>query len=56
MHPPIEQAVILLKSVKNKEAARALLEFVKSEAGRTTLAKYGFTFPASGAAGAPHSK
>ena len=57
LHPPIEQAAILIKSAKNKEAARAFLKFVKSEAGRATLAKYGFTFPASGAAaGAPHSK
>jgi molybdate transport system substrate-binding protein len=49
MHPPIEQAAILLKAAKNKEAARAFLEFVKSEPGRATLAKYGFTFPAAGA-------
>ena len=49
MHPPIEQAAILLKSAKNKEAARAFLEFVKSEAGRATLANYGFTFPLAGA-------
>ncbi len=49
MHPPIEQAAILLKSAKNKDAARAFLEFVKSEAGRATLAKYGFTFPVAGA-------
>ena len=44
MHPPIEQAAILLKSANNKDAARAFLEFVKSEPGRATLAKYGFTF------------
>jgi molybdate transport system substrate-binding protein len=46
MHPPIEQAVILMKNPKNKEAARAFLDFVKSEQARSTLAKYGFTFPA----------
>jgi molybdate transport system substrate-binding protein len=46
-HPPIEQAAVLMKSAKKKEAARALLDFVKSDAGRATLAKYGFTFPAS---------
>jgi molybdate transport system substrate-binding protein len=46
-HPPIEQAAVLMKSAKKKEAARALLDFVKSDAGRAMLAKYGFTFPAS---------
>ena len=45
MHPPIEQAVILMKAAAKKEAARAFLEFVKSNSGRATLAKYGFTFP-----------
>jgi molybdate transport system substrate-binding protein len=49
MHPPIEQAAILLKAAKNKDAARGFLEFVKSEPGRATLAKYGFTFPVTGA-------
>jgi molybdate transport system substrate-binding protein len=46
MHPPIEQAAILMKNAKNKEAARAFLDFVKSNGARATLAKYGFTFPA----------
>jgi molybdate transport system substrate-binding protein len=45
MHPAIEQAAIVLKDARNKEAARAFLEFVKSAAGRATLAKYGFAFP-----------
>jgi molybdate transport system substrate-binding protein len=49
MHPPIEQAAIILNAA-NKNGARALLEFVKSEAGRSTLSKYGFTFPAAPAA------
>lgn len=44
MHPPIEQAAILLKAATNKNAARAFLEFVKSKTGRATLANYGFTF------------
>ena len=46
LHPPIEQAAILMKNAKNKEAARAFLDFVKSDGARATLAKYGFTFPA----------
>ena len=45
LHPPIEQAAIVLKSAKNNETARAFLDFVKSDKGRATLAKYGFTFP-----------
>lgn len=45
MHPPIEQAAIVLKNAKNKESARAFLQFVKSDASRAVLAKYGFAFP-----------
>jgi molybdate transport system substrate-binding protein len=45
MHPEIEQGAIVLKDAKNKEAARAFLEFVKSEAGGAILTKYGFAFP-----------
>jgi len=45
MYPAIEQGAIVLKDTKNKEAARAFLEFVKSAAGRAILAKYGFAFP-----------
>jgi molybdate transport system substrate-binding protein len=45
MHPPLEQAAILMKSAKNKEAARAFLDFVKTDNARATLTKYGFTFP-----------
>jgi len=50
MHPPIEQAAILLKTSKNKTSASAFLEFVKSEVGRATLGKYGFTIPGANAA------
>lgn len=45
MHPPLEQGAVILKDAKNKDAARAFLEFVKSESGRGTLAKYGFELP-----------
>ncbi|HXN95781.1 MAG TPA: molybdate ABC transporter substrate-binding protein [Candidatus Acidoferrales bacterium] len=44
MHPAIEQGAVVLKNAKNKEAAQAFLEFVKSAAGRTILSKYGFAF------------
>jgi len=53
MHPPIEQAAILLRSAKNKDEVRAFLKFVKSEAGRATLAKYGFTVPDAAGASPP---
>src|SRR5580693_2011282 len=49
MHPPIEQAAIVLKNAASKNGARALLEFVKSEAGRAIFAKYGFTRPVADA-------
>jgi molybdate transport system substrate-binding protein len=45
MHPPIEQAAIVLKNGRNKNAARSFLDFVKAESARAILAKYGFSFP-----------
>jgi molybdate transport system substrate-binding protein len=45
MHPALEQGAIVLKDARNKEAVRAFLEFVKSAAGRATMARYGFEFP-----------
>jgi molybdate transport system substrate-binding protein len=45
MHPAIEQGAIVMKNAKNKNAARAFLEFVKSDAGRGLLEKYGFASP-----------
>jgi molybdate transport system substrate-binding protein len=46
-HPPIAQSAILLKGARNKKAALAFLDFVKSSAGRTILLKYGFAVPAA---------
>ena len=48
MHPVIEQAAIVLRSAKNKDGARAFLEFVKSKEGRATLGKFGFVIPKPG--------
>jgi molybdate transport system substrate-binding protein len=45
LYTPLEQTAVVLKSSPNKTAARAFLDFVLSPAGRSTLAKYGFTFP-----------
>ena len=47
LYPPITQSAVLLKSSKNKEAARAFLRFVKSTQGRQILEKYGFGIPQS---------
>jgi molybdate transport system substrate-binding protein len=47
MHPPIDQAAIVLISAANKQGARAFLEFIKSEPGRATFSNYGFSLPAS---------
>ena len=49
MHPPIVQAVIILKNATNKPEARAFLEFIKSEPGRSTFSNYGFGLPAASA-------
>jgi molybdate transport system substrate-binding protein len=56
MHPPIEQAAIILKNAANKDAARAFLEFVKSKTGRAMLANYGFTFSPGTAPASPQNK
>jgi molybdate transport system substrate-binding protein len=45
MHPPIDQAVVLMKNAKNKDAAGAFLDFMKTDQARATLTKYGFTLP-----------
>ena len=50
MHPPIEQAAVIMKSAKDKEGARAFLAFVRSDDGRRVLESYGF---AAGSAGVP---
>src|SRR5881296_1141377 len=45
MHSALEQGAIVLKRAKNKDAAQAFLEFVKSASSRAIFAKYGFAFP-----------
>jgi molybdate transport system substrate-binding protein len=47
MHPPIEQAAILLKTSKNKASARVFLEFLKSEGGRNDAFEIWFHNPGS---------
>ena len=44
-YQPILQGVVIIRSSAHKAAAKALLDFVKSEEGRKLLANYGFTPP-----------
>jgi molybdate transport system substrate-binding protein len=44
-YPAIKQAVVLLKSSKNKDAARRFLGFVSGSQGREILQRFGFTVP-----------
>ena len=45
MHPPIEQGAVLLKNARNRPAAQAFLNFVKSAAGKEVLEQHGFSAP-----------
>jgi molybdate transport system substrate-binding protein len=47
MHPPIEQAAVILKTARDKEGARAFLAFLKTAEARKVLESYGFSVPAS---------
>ncbi len=46
-YPRIKQGAIVLKSARDKEAARAFIAFVKSDVGQKILERYGFTLPGS---------
>jgi molybdate transport system substrate-binding protein len=48
-YPPLEQAVVVLKSSPNKPAAVAFLAFLKTPAARATLERYGFVLPGASA-------
>jgi molybdate transport system substrate-binding protein len=54
-YPALNQAAVVLKSSQNQAAARAFLEFMKTEAARATLARYGF-MAAEGSGGAAPGK
>jgi len=47
MHPPIEQAAIVLRGAKSENDARAFLDFVQGSEARQILARYGFQLPAA---------
>lgn len=42
---PIEQGAVVLKNAAHKRVALAFLQYVRSETGKKTLEKYGFTLP-----------
>lgn len=44
-YPAIEQACVILRSSKNKAAARRFLDFIKTPAARQVLLDYGFEVP-----------
>jgi molybdate transport system substrate-binding protein len=44
-YPPLKQEAAMMNTSPNKAAARAFLEFVKSEMGRKILSDYGLTPP-----------
>jgi molybdate transport system substrate-binding protein len=44
-YPRIKQAVVMLKSSKNKDTARNFLDFVGGPQGREILQQFGFTVP-----------
>ena len=41
-YPPIVQGAVILKTARDKEAARAFTAFVKGDVGQKTLERYGF--------------
>jgi molybdate transport system substrate-binding protein len=47
MHPPIEQAAIVLQGAKEKDAAAEFLDFVRSLQGQKILKQFGFQIPAA---------
>ncbi len=48
LHPPIRQVAGVVAKSEQRQTARALLEFVNSPAGRTTMRRHGFTLPGEG--------
>jgi molybdate transport system substrate-binding protein len=46
-YPPIEQASVILRSSKNKEAARQFMAFIKTATASDTFKRYGFDVPSA---------
>lgn len=45
LHKPIDQALAVIKTTKNEQAARAFATFIASQQGRAIMQKYGFVLP-----------
>jgi molybdate transport system substrate-binding protein len=45
LHPPIDQALAVIKDTKHQAAARAFAAFVNGPQGRPIMRKYGFVLP-----------
>jgi len=45
MYAPIRQAAVVLKSSRQKDVAKKFLDYVKSDAAKAILKKYGFESP-----------
>lgn len=45
LHKPIDQALAVIKTTKNEQAARAFAAFIASQQGRAIMQKYGFVLP-----------
>lgn len=45
LHKPIDQALAVIKTTKNEQAARAFGAFLASPKGQAIMQKYGFTLP-----------
>jgi molybdate transport system substrate-binding protein len=52
-YPPIDQAVVILKSSRNKDAARRLIDFLRRPETAELMRRYGFALPQSAAGAAP---
>lgn len=45
LHPPLEQALAVIRSSKNPKQAREFAEFINGPKGRPIMKKYGFVLP-----------
>jgi len=46
MYPPLQQGVVVVKASRNKDAARAFITFLQTDAARAILERNGFSVPA----------
>jgi molybdate transport system substrate-binding protein len=53
LYPPLNQAVVMLRSAQNQSAARAFLEFLKTDGARATFKRYGFMTAEDSSGGSP---